>query len=451
MNDWLRSFKNIKEVRRPLPLKPIIGHIPKSLQGTWYKASPGEFDSYNSPTNHPYDGDGFISAIRFEQGQATYQARFVNTLHRQKEQRAQKRLYSGAFGTPPHLKEIKNPANTSVFYWNKELVVFSDCGPAYRLDPLTLETKGLFANFKEGFPLQTKLPLLDYLIGGDVLGAHPKIVDHGKTFVYYTLSNSLSDATITFHEAHTDGSLHKKEYSLPYPLYFTHDFTVTPTHYVFVQHNLELDLANYKHGIINCLKSNPQRPFNLVHVLPRANHVTPTASTIATQPFFITHHLALHENNLYATAYSHCFDWNSLPPPGFITKIDLLNQTETLIDKWIEFPVSTLQNTDSLNPTPNKHTYALHLNEKSNTLLQLIPPHQTKQSWTALTRQFLSEPMVDPSDTYVMCLCYDAAVHKSYVYLFESKNIEQGPITIIEMPEVIPVGLHGTYVNSLSH
>lgn len=436
MNDWLRSFKNVREVHRPLPLKPIIGKVPKSLHGTWYKASPGEFDKYNSPTIHPYDGDGFISAIRFDNGEATYQARFVNTQHRQKEQQAQKRLYTGAFGTPPYLKSLKNPANTSVFYWNKELVVFSDCGPAYRLDPLTLETKGLFSNFKEGFPLQTKLPLVDYLIGGDVLGAHPKIVDQGKTFVYYTLRNSLTDATITFYEAKSDGTLYKKDYPLPYPLYFTHDFTVTPTHYVFVQHNLELDLANYKQGIINCLRSNPQRPFNLVHVLPRVTLNAPTTATIATQPFFITHHLALHDNNLYATAYSHCFDWNILPPPGFITKIDLLNQTEALIDKWIEFPVPS-----------QKHTYALHLNEKQNTLLQLLPPHQTKQSWTALSRQFLSEPMVDSSDTYVMCLCYDATVHRSYVYIFETKDIEQGPITIIEMPEVIPVGLHGTFVN----
>ena len=432
MNDWLRSFRNVREVRTPIPLKPIIGKIPPALNGTWYKASPGEFDKYQSKTAHPYDGDGFISAVRFNNGSATYQARFVNTLHRQKEKQAQKRLYTGAFGTPPHLRTIKNPANTSVWHWRGELVVFSDCGPAYCLDPVSLETKGLFSGFKEGFPLQTKLSLVDALIGGDVLGAHPKRV--GDTFIYYTIKNSLTDATITFYEAHTSGTLYQQHYTLPHPLYFTHDFTVTPTHYIFVQHNLELHFNHYEHGLIHCLKSNPQRPFNYVHVLPRCNTTAPSL-TIPTQPFFITHHLSFHDNSLYATAYSHCFDWNILPPPGFIIKIDLLNQTETLIDKWVEFPVPTAE-----------HLYALQLNEKHNTLLQLKPPHTILQAWTALSRQFLSEPMVDASDSYVMCLCYDAEVHKSYIYLFLARSLSQGPITIIELPEVIPIGLHGTFL-----
>lgn len=432
MKDWLRSFKTIKEYPHPVPIKPIYGTVPKSLKGAWYKASPGDFDKFNQLTLHPYDGDGFISAIRFEAGIATYQAKFVNTYHRQQETKANARLYTGAFGTPPHLKGLKNPANTSVFHWNRELIVFSDCGPAYRVDPHTLETKGLFGAFKEGFPLLTKIPIIDHFMKGDVLGAHPKVVNNA--FIYYTIENSLTDGAITFYEAYPNGNVYKKEYRLETPLYFTHDITVTPDYYLFVQHGLDLNLQNYESGIVRCLKSDPRRPFNVLHAVPRQGADVPLL-TIPTQPFLITHHLGYHENCLYATAYSHCFDWHILPPPGFITKIDLDNYTETLLDKWIEFPVFK-----------NKHIYALHLNEHSNTLLQLDKPDKINQAWTAGRRQFLSEPTVDESERYVMCLCFDAQVNKSVVYIFAAETIANGPITILELPEIVPIGLHGTFV-----
>ena len=77
----------------------IDGEIPLELRGTLFRNGPGLLEIHGTPVQHPFDGDGMICAIAFDQGRAYFQNRFVRTEAFVKEQTAGKMLYRGVFGT----------------------------------------------------------------------------------------------------------------------------------------------------------------------------------------------------------------------------------------------------------------------------------------------------------------------------------------------------------------
>ena len=107
-----------------IPLKLTKGEVPKELFGTFYRNGPGQLERNGDWVHHPFDGDGMITAMRFENGEVKITNKFVRTEGWESEQKAKKFLFRGVFGTqkPGGIianafdLRLKNIANTNVLH-----------------------------------------------------------------------------------------------------------------------------------------------------------------------------------------------------------------------------------------------------------------------------------------------------------------------------------------------
>lgn len=112
---------------------------------------PGKFQIGSDKVGHPYDGDGLVLAISFNNGSAFFRSRFVRTAEYLAESKEQRIMFRGTFGTQrpggPAQNAldvvVKNTSNTNVVCWGGRLWTLFEAGQPYRLDPSSLETEGL--------------------------------------------------------------------------------------------------------------------------------------------------------------------------------------------------------------------------------------------------------------------------------------------------------------------
>lgn len=125
----------------------LQGTAPAELKGALYRNGPAHFWWGNSMTGHWFDGDGLVRAFRFAGGKLSLDARFVATKKRRTEV-ARKGFVMSGFGTKAALDagiagpDDANAANTSVLAVGDDIWALWEAGSPYGLDPKTLETKG---------------------------------------------------------------------------------------------------------------------------------------------------------------------------------------------------------------------------------------------------------------------------------------------------------------------
>ncbi|MFK8020212.1 MAG: carotenoid oxygenase family protein [Pseudomonadales bacterium] len=128
----------------------VIGQIPNDINGVYLRNTE---NPVHEPLGvyHPFDGDGMIHMMRFENGKAEYRNRFVETDGFLAEQQAGESLWSGLAGKPSMSKRkgwgahgsVKDSSSTDVaVHAGMALSTFYQCGEAYRLNPFTLEPMG---------------------------------------------------------------------------------------------------------------------------------------------------------------------------------------------------------------------------------------------------------------------------------------------------------------------
>lgn len=130
---------------------PVEGRIPDDLHGVYLRNTENPLvpaaDRY-----HPFDGDGMIHSIYFNNGSAEYRNRFIRTEGLLAELEAGGPLWSGLAESPltsPRQDgwgartRMKDASSTDVVIHNGvALTSFYQCGDLYRLDPISLSDKG---------------------------------------------------------------------------------------------------------------------------------------------------------------------------------------------------------------------------------------------------------------------------------------------------------------------
>jgi carotenoid cleavage dioxygenase-like enzyme len=155
----------------PGPMRLVSGKAPTTLAGTLYRNGPAQFRHGEAYATHWFDGDGMVQRINIADGKAVHTGRYVDTPKRQREMAAGKFLAPG-FGTlgdpsyPVSSSDDVNAANISVLMSGGELLALWEAGSVYRLDPVSLETRGL----KVWRPDLKGMPFL----------AHPKREPNGR-------------------------------------------------------------------------------------------------------------------------------------------------------------------------------------------------------------------------------------------------------------------------------
>jgi all-trans-8'-apo-beta-carotenal 15,15'-oxygenase len=482
LEDWRKGYRSQPQ-EFDYWIDEIEGEIPQELKGTLYRNGPGLLDINGQRFRHPFDGDGMVSAIAFEDGRAHYRNRFVRTAAYVEEQEAQRILYRGVFGTQKpggwlanaFDLRLKNIANTQIIYWGGKLLALWEAAEPHRLDPRTLDTLGI-----------------DYLGGllqpGSAFAAHPRVDPHcaqdgNPCFVNFSIKTGLS-STITVYELSPQGDgVRQHSHAVP-GFAFMHDFAITENYCVFFQNPVAFNPLPFLFGLKGageCLSVDRSKPTNAV-IIPRFG--SRPVQIIPMQSGFVFHHANAFEQDGQIVVDSVCYD--SLPSvePGadyLETKFDALNPGQLwrfhfdleagtaerqLIDgRCVEFP--------ALHPgrmgRPYRYLYigAAHQatgNAPLQAVLKIDQATGDRQLWSAAPWGYGGEPVFIPrhpssyrdglptpefegaeDDGWVVVLLFNAERERSQLVILDAQKIEQGPIATLYLKHHVPYGLHGTF------
>src|SRR6478609_1334650 len=145
---WSAGFRTLTG-EHDYRVDEIDGQVPADLRGTLFRNGSGRNDIDGAWFPHWFDGDGMISAIRFDDAGIHYRNRYVRTQNYLDETGARRILHRG-FGKMREggvlanaFRQPANVSNTSVFMHGDRLMSLWEGGPPYGLDPRTLDTLGV--------------------------------------------------------------------------------------------------------------------------------------------------------------------------------------------------------------------------------------------------------------------------------------------------------------------
>jgi all-trans-8'-apo-beta-carotenal 15,15'-oxygenase len=458
----------------------IEGEIPADLQGTLFRNGPGLLQVGDLPLKHPFDGDGMVCAIAFDQGQAHFRNRYVRTEGYLAEQAAGTILFRGVFGTPKpggwlrnafDLK-FKNIANTGVLYWGDKLLALWEGGRPHRLEPATLATLG-----EESFQ--------GVLQPGDAFSAHPRIdpgdAERPPRLVNFAIKPGLS-TQITIYELDPAGQVVEQQQHQVPGFAFIHDFALTANYCIFFQNPVQFNPLPFLLGVRSpgeCIQFQSQQPTR-IWLIPR--HGQGQIRCLDTQSCFVFHHANAYEQENEIIVDSICYDrFPSLEPdqdfrqidfatlpPGqlFRFRIDLERQSvkRTLLDpRCAEFP--------AVHPAYGGQAYRyVYLaiadpaegNAPLQALLKLDLTTGVQKIWRAGPRGFMGEPIFVPAGNstaenlshqdceeagWILALVYDASHHRSDLVILNASSFQLQ--ARLHLKHHLPYGLHGSYTPKL--
>ncbi len=258
-----------------LTLPCALGSVPPDLAGVLFRNGPGRLERGGVPYGHPFDGDGHIVRLAFDQGQVHYTNRFVRTRGFVAEEAAGRILFRG-FGTnrPGGLfanllrLNFKNTANTNVIWHGGRLLALWEGGLPHRLDPRTLETLGT-----EDFDGRLRNPfsrieraLAPYL----PFSAHPHLdADTGDLYNFGMIFGARS--RLILYRVAADGALGQPRVHELERLSFVHDFALTGRYLVFLLPHADFDIPRAILGLaspVASLKIATDRPLEAL-LIPR--------------------------------------------------------------------------------------------------------------------------------------------------------------------------------------
>ena len=202
----------------------VEGEIPADLDGSFYRAAADT----QYPPGHADDiyinGDGMITMVRIKGGHADLRSRFVRTERFKLERQARRSLF-GAYRNyltdDPSVAGVDDGnANTSLVWHGGKLLALKEAARPYELDPLTLETKGIYDFHGQ---LQSR-----------TFTAHPKIdPNSGEMFAFAYNSSGRPDEDVLLFDVSPGGNITRTQrFRAPYSS-MMHDWLVTEEHIIF--------------------------------------------------------------------------------------------------------------------------------------------------------------------------------------------------------------------------
>jgi len=496
--DWASAFRNVGSELESVPLGAARGRIPGELSGCLYRNGPGRLERGGRWVHHPFDGDGMITALRFEGGRASLSNRFVRTAGWQAEEEAGRFLYRGVFGTqkPGGMLanafdlRLKNIANTHVVRLADQLLALWEAAEPHALDPDTLETRGI--------------SLLDGVLKpGEAFSAHPRFdpghhggprmvtfgVKAGPTSTIRLMEFATADDPAAGVRA---GQLLAERRDSFRGFAFLHDFAITPNWAVFLQNAIAFNPLPYvlgQKGAAQCLASRPGEAGQF-WLIPRpgtaaaARHPQPLR--VPAPPGFVFHHLNAFEDpstgdlvvdSIYYADFPsigpgtdfRAVDFESIPEGQLLRcRIDLeraqSDPTGAVRHDWLEQRCCEFA---MVNPArqglePRYAWMAVAERERGNDPLQAIEKLDLSTGeryvWSAAPRGFVSEPVMVPrtgadpaaagtspeDDGWVLCVVWNGARCASDLVILNAADLSEQ--SVLELPLAIPHGLHGSWV-----
>ena len=406
---------------------------------------------------------GAILAVEFGQGQARGHYRFVQTAGYQAEAEAGTLLYGG-YGTlaPDSLlsrwrKSPKNAANTSVLALPDRLLALWEGGKPHVLNPKTLDTLGL-----EDIQLPT-------------YSAHPKWDHHSGEIFNFGIDYGRQNALNLF-VCDNQGSLKRQGRHPLDKMSLIHDCVLAGDYLVFFLPPLEVPLLRILFGLTTIKDGCRWVPSRGTEILIFDRHSLNLVSRGEADPWFQWHYGNGHVNEAgqivvdvvrypdFATNQrlaEIASGYTNTPAEAHLDRLILdpqtakLVATESLCDRSCEFP--------SVAPNQlGRNASALYLSlhrPNTNTAQDLYGAigrydiqQRTLDSFDFGDSRYPSEPIYAPNrdgDGWLLTVVYDGNSDRSEVWIFNAAHLDE-PLCRLSLPEVIPIGFHGTFANALN-
>ena len=443
-------------------LDVIDGAIPADLDGVYLRNTQNQV---HQPLGyfHPFDGDGMLHRIEFQNGRATYRNRWVRTRGFEAEQEAEGSLWAGFVGAPSlsfrngygFSGRMKDASNTDIIvHAGMAMSLFYMNGEGYRVDPLTLDTLGV----------ESWVPI-------DGISAHAKVNENtGELYFFnYTIYPPFA------HYGVVDKNNKLTAYrpvALPGPRVM-HDIAFTENYAILMDFPMGLNAE----GNLAMDWDTPSR-FGLV---PR-NGGPGEVRWFDANPTFVQHWLNAYEegDEVILDGY---FQEDPLPaqlpeehPAEVAQAFAILNvgDVKTKLYRW-RFNLVTGQTHEECIDGQNRtdlefgmfnqryagrkyrYTYSAIL-EPDMFLMSGWVKHdlQTGDSWELKLPAgvYCSEspfvPKVDAEgedDGYLVSFIIDENRQASECWIFDAKHIQDGPVTRIALPHKISSGTHSTWAS----
>ncbi len=444
---------------------PVRGTIPDDLNGVYIRNTENPlFEPIRR--YHPFDGDGMLHAISFENGEARYTNRFVRTEAFLAEQVAQRSLWAGITEHPSDAVAesgwgartmMKDAASTDVVvHRGMALASFYQCGDLYQLDPRTLDDRGR-ADWGGRFP-------------SDGVSAHPKVDEHTGELLFFNYSTEAP--FMHYGVVDADGVLTTYEdVPLPGPR-LPHDMAFTENWSILCDFPLFWDPQSLADGYYRNVfdRDRPSR-FALI---PR-HGTTADIRWFEAEPTFVLHFTNAYEDGdtvVLDGFFQHNPTGEGAPRldpehKGFETlDMNVLGARahrwrfhlgtgecteEAMSERCAEFPMVNGRHAG------RRHRYSynarcVHGLFAFDGLIKHDLDEGTETEVAMPDGVFVSETVMAPRDEstaeddgYLVTFSMDVVNDRSECLVFDAADPAAGPVAAIELPERICSGTHSTW------
>ncbi len=476
--DWASAYCNVEKELANIQIIAKQGTVPNELSGTFYRNGPGILERGGHWVHHPFDGDGMIAAISFNNGKVSFSNRFIRTEGWKSEEEAGKFTYRGVFGTKKQGGflanafdlRLKNIANTNIIKFGDDLLALWEAAGPHAIDPKTLETFGLST-------------LNGVLKPKESLSAHPRF-DPGHhdqkrmvTFGVQTGPKSTIRSMEFALAGEKAGQLISDRKDTFNGFAFLHDFAITPNWTIFLQNAISFNPIPFifgQKGAAQCLTSQKGKKGKL-WLIPRdcGQFAGASPKIIEGPEGFVFHHLNAYEDGNKLILESIFYqDFPSIGPKDDFREIDfdlipegiLKRCTINIINNSVDIKTISQQCCEFAMVNPNFQGLPARFSwmaiaecSTGNGPLQAIKKldlkNQKEWIWNAGPRGFVSEPLYIPKvnshnedSGWVISLIWNAAERITELVILNSENLKLE--CKLEMPIAIPHGLHGSWVNN---
>ena len=442
----------------------VIGTIPERLNGVYLRNTQ---NPVHQPlgTYHPFDGDGMLHLMSFQNGRCEYRNRFLRTKAFLQEQAAGQALYAGLIDKPGLAQRpgwgarggLRDTAATDVImHAGKALAMFYQCGEPYQLDARTLEFKGT-------------APWADKVLADNGLSAHAKVDPRTGDLLFFNYSKQAP----YMHYGEVDRHNQLVHYvpvplpgpRLPHDMAFTEHFAILND---FPLHWDEALLAQGKHK----LTYDANKPSRFA-IVPRRGAAQTGIRWFEAGPTYVLHWLNAWEEGDEIVLHGY-HQKTPMPAAGFDNRGQSLGPERygPTLYEW-RFNLATGQTTErrlderylefgmvnaSTWGRPYRYSYNMIAHPGSFLFDGILRyDHTTGESQSHLfgAGRFGSESPMAPchdaqaeDDGYVVSFVTDMNTDRSECVVLDARDLAAGPVARIFLPHRISSGTHACWADT---
>jgi all-trans-8'-apo-beta-carotenal 15,15'-oxygenase len=434
------------------PLR-VTGKLPEGLAGTLVRNGPGLFERFGQSYDHPFEGDGALSAIRLDGRGALGAHRIVKGLGYLEEKAAGRPLYGSA---APRWRRLwnglrlhgKNTANTSVLSWQGRLFALMEAAKPTEIDPSDLSTLG--ETDLDGVVAQT-------------FSAHPHAIPARKAVYNFGMRFGRRSAIELYALPFAGPARRLGAVPLDRPL-MVHDFVATERHLVFLLSPVRISAPHVLLGVGGFEQIIRWTPGDGTEVIVVPIDAPSRVTRFTVDPFFQWHFANAFEDTGAITldlvryddvsSFKRIGGKEEVQSVGRLTRMRLDPAAKTLTseprwDQPCEFP----RVDPRVEGTAHRHIWlssdgdgaagiACVDMQTGRVRLAAVEAHQ-RQSEPVLVPRSADAP---EGDGWVLSLVYDAREHASHLAVYDTRTLEDGPVARAHFDHHVPMTFHGAWI-----